>query len=115
MLFLSLSARAVLGKQRYISSSLHISVFCRGLKVHITHCDIFEGSKRSVCASIGAEVAVKQQQLSSRVKIDRKRVLRVILKVTLLLCLGHRREDPEGSLCDTGGANVQHCSSILIL
>lgn len=40
--------------------------------MHITHCDIFEGSRRSVCACTGAEVTVKQWQLSSRVKGDRR-------------------------------------------
>lgn len=64
----SLSAEALLGKQRYIS----FCVFCRGLKVHITHCDVFAGFRKGVCARPGAEVAVKQQQLSSGVKGDKK-------------------------------------------
>lgn len=42
--------------------------FCRGLKVHITHCDVLEGSKCRVCACAGAEAAVKQQQLKWRIK-----------------------------------------------
>lgn len=39
--------------------------------MHITHCDVFAGFRKGVCAHSGAEVAVKQQQLSSGVKGDR--------------------------------------------
>jgi len=66
--------------------------FCRGLKVHITHCDILEGSKRRVCACAGAEAAVKQQQLSWRVKGDSNRTLCVI---------------PEGDLCLVMGSELK--------
>jgi len=57
--------------------------------VHITHRDIFEGSRRNVCVCIGVEIAVKQRQLSSRVKRDRKQESYMLfLKMIPCLVLG---------------------------
>lgn len=63
--------------------------FYRGLKVRITHCDVFAGFRKGVCARTGAEVAVKQQQLSSGVKGDRNQDSHVLfLKMTPCLVWG---------------------------
>lgn len=53
--------------------------------MHVTHCDIFEGSRRSVCAYIGAEVTVKQRQLRSRVKEDKMDSYVLFLKTSCLV------------------------------
>lgn len=71
--------------------------------MRVTHCDVFEGSKRSVCGCIGAEVAVKQRQLSSRVEGDRKEDSYVLfLQKTLCLVLG---DALQGGLRDPSEAN----------
>lgn len=72
--------------------------------MHITHCDIFEGSRRSVCACTGAEVTVKQWQLSSRVKGDRRQDSYVLfLKMNPCLVLG---DALKGSLRDPSERQV---------
>lgn len=67
--------------------------------MRVTHCDVFEGSRRSVCACIGAEVPVKQWQLSSRVEED-SYVL--FLQKTLCPVLG---DALQGGLRDPSEAN----------
>lgn len=67
--------------------------------MRVTHCDVFEGSRRSVCECIGAVVAVKQWQLSSRVEED-SYVL--FLEKTLCLVLG---DALQGGLRDPSEAN----------
>lgn len=79
--------------------------------MRITHCDVFAGFRKGVCARTGVEVAVKQQQLSSGVKGDKSGLPCVISEDDPLPCLGRALRGGFRDPSERQVESTQHSSS----